>query len=93
VCVLPGDRIRAGQMLGRVGNSGASLQPHLHFQVMASPDPFPLFANLVPFAISRADLVGPDSISGVEFHPPQNGDVFRFGPDDAVEGTPAAEPS
>jgi murein DD-endopeptidase MepM/ murein hydrolase activator NlpD len=40
--------------LGVVGNSGSSLQPHLHFQVMNTPDPFPLFRNLVPFALSSA---------------------------------------
>lgn len=33
-------------LLGKVGNSGSSLQPHLHFQVMNSPDHFPLFKNL-----------------------------------------------
>lgn len=52
VCVRPGDIVRSGGPLGKVGNSGSSLQPHLHFQVMDTPDPFPLFKNLVPFAIS-----------------------------------------
>lgn len=54
VCVRAGDMVRSGDLLGQVGNSGSSLQPHLHFQVMSSPDPFPLFKNLVPFAISSA---------------------------------------
>ena len=54
VCVRPGDIVCDGDLLGKVGNSGASLQPHLHFQVMNCPDPFPLFKNLVPFAISAA---------------------------------------
>jgi hypothetical protein len=52
VCVHPGDMVRSGDQLGLVGNSGSSLQPHLHFQVMNSSDPFPLFKNLVPFVIS-----------------------------------------
>jgi len=47
--VTTGDRVSAGDLLGEVGNSGASLQPHLHFQVMSSADPFPLFKNLLPF--------------------------------------------
>lgn len=51
VRVSPGDRVRNGDVLGMVGNSGSSLQPHLHFQVMASPDPFPLFKNLLPFVL------------------------------------------
>jgi hypothetical protein len=54
VLVRPGDIVRPGDVLGRVGNSGASLQPHLHFQVMATPDPFPLFKNLVPFVLNEA---------------------------------------
>ncbi|MGB4066570.1 MAG: M23 family metallopeptidase [Nitrospira sp.] len=54
VLVRPGDIVRSGDVLGRVGNSGASLQPHLHFQVMATPDPFPLFKNLVPFVLDEA---------------------------------------
>lgn len=54
VSVRPGDTVRAGDVLGRVGNSGASLQPHLHFQVMNTPDPFPLFKNLVPFVLASA---------------------------------------
>ena len=52
VRVRPGDTVHSGDLLGTVGNSGASLQPHLHFQVMNTPDPFPLFKNLVPFALS-----------------------------------------
>ena len=31
--VKPGDRIRRGQVLGLVGNSGNSAAPHLHFHV------------------------------------------------------------
>ena len=54
VCVRAGDIVRSGDPLGKVGNSGSSIQPHLHFQVMNTPDPFPLFKNLVPFAISSA---------------------------------------
>lgn len=52
VRVKSGQRVEAGEQLGEVGNSGSSLQPHLHFQVMNSPDPFPLFQNLMPFALS-----------------------------------------
>lgn len=34
VSVKPGDRVTAGQPIGRVGNSGASGSPHLHFTMM-----------------------------------------------------------
>jgi murein DD-endopeptidase MepM/ murein hydrolase activator NlpD len=33
VRVRRGDRVRAGDLLGRVGNSGNSTEPHLHFHV------------------------------------------------------------
>jgi murein DD-endopeptidase MepM/ murein hydrolase activator NlpD len=30
--VRPGQRVRAGELLGRCGNSGNSSEPHLHLQ-------------------------------------------------------------
>ncbi|MFC8627835.1 M23 family metallopeptidase [Streptomyces anulatus] len=36
--VKAGDTVRAGQRLGRVGNSGNTTEPHLHFQLMDGPD-------------------------------------------------------
>ena len=56
VRVCPGDMVRNGAVLGMVGNSGSSLQPHLHFQVMDSPDPFPLFKNLLPFVLASCQV-------------------------------------
>ncbi|HKG52243.1 MAG TPA: M23 family metallopeptidase [Actinomycetales bacterium] len=35
--VKVGDRVRRGQVLGLLGNTGSSTHPHLHFQVMDSP--------------------------------------------------------
>lgn len=35
--VKKGDRVRKGQLLGKLGNSGNSVGPHLHFQVCNSP--------------------------------------------------------
>ncbi|WP_434091176.1 M23 family metallopeptidase [Streptomyces flaveus] len=37
--VREGDRVSAGQQIARCGNSGNSSEPHLHFQLMDSPDP------------------------------------------------------
>lgn len=39
VCVREGDRVEAGDEIGRVGNSGNSTMPHLHFQLMSHSDP------------------------------------------------------
>ncbi|MFJ9636739.1 M23 family metallopeptidase [Streptomyces sp. NPDC101178] len=36
--VQAGDTVRAGQEIGRVGNSGNSSEPHLHLQLMDGPD-------------------------------------------------------
>jgi murein DD-endopeptidase MepM/ murein hydrolase activator NlpD len=35
--VKPGDRILAGDVLGRVGNSGNSSEPHIHIHLQDSP--------------------------------------------------------
>ncbi|WAZ22681.1 M23 family metallopeptidase [Streptomyces cinnabarinus] len=37
--VAEGDRVRAGQVLARCGNSGNSSEPHVHFQLMDGSDP------------------------------------------------------
>ena len=50
VAVAPGDRVRAGQQIGRVGNSGYSTEPHLHIHAQhggggadfLAADPLPL---------------------------------------------------
>ncbi|WP_067535219.1 M23 family metallopeptidase [Nocardia crassostreae] len=47
ILVRPGDRVRAGQPIARVGNSGNSTEPHLHFQLMDSLDP--TSARGIPF--------------------------------------------
>jgi murein DD-endopeptidase MepM/ murein hydrolase activator NlpD len=38
VTVAPGQRVAPGDVLGQVGHSGNSTAPHLHFQLMDSPD-------------------------------------------------------
>lgn len=39
VSVATGDDVRAGDLLGRVGHTGNSTAPHLHFQLMDGADP------------------------------------------------------
>lgn len=38
VRVKAGERVKRGQVVGRVGNSGDARQPHLHFQLTNNPD-------------------------------------------------------
>lgn len=42
VCVQPGERVRAGQVVGRAGNSGRSTEPHLHVHAERNGDAIPL---------------------------------------------------
>jgi hypothetical protein len=39
ICVSEGEKVKTGQIIGRVGHSGNSNAPHLHFQLMDNIDP------------------------------------------------------
>jgi hypothetical protein len=56
--VKAGDRVQRGQALARIGNSGDSRKPHLHFQVTTSPKL--LAGEGVPYLISRYRIKLPD---------------------------------
>jgi Peptidase family M23 len=45
-----GDRVRAGQVLGLLGNTGNTDAPHLHFHIMDGPSP--LQSNGLPFVFT-----------------------------------------
>lgn len=78
VRVHVGDAVRAGDQVGEVGNSGSSLQPHLHFQVMNNEHPFPLFKHLVPFTFREVrKRIGREwkTLSNAEL---SNGDHLRL---------------
>lgn len=34
VAVKVGEKVKKGQVIGRLGNSGSTTEPHLHFQLM-----------------------------------------------------------
>jgi hypothetical protein len=51
VVVQVGDSVAAGQLLGKLGNSGSSSAPHLHFQVMDEPSP--LAGRGLPFVFDH----------------------------------------
>ena len=54
VKVKVGDRLTTGQTLGSLGNTGNSDAPHLHFELMSTPDP--LRSNGLPFVFDKFRL-------------------------------------
>jgi murein DD-endopeptidase len=51
-----GDRVRRGQVLGLLGNSGNSTEPHLHFHLADANSP--LASEGIPYEHERFDVVG-----------------------------------
>ena len=56
VTVKIGDIVKAGTLLGRLGSSGNSTAPHLHFGIVDQQDP--TTANSLPFVIDNFELTG-----------------------------------
>jgi hypothetical protein len=54
--VSRGDRVAEGQLLGRIGNSGNSGGPHLHFQLTDAAEP--LSGEGLPFSWQAFELIG-----------------------------------
>ncbi|HTG94766.1 MAG TPA: M23 family metallopeptidase [Pyrinomonadaceae bacterium] len=54
--VKNGDKVRRGQVLGLVGNSGNSTEPHLHFHISNANSP--LGSEGLPYALSSFEVQG-----------------------------------
>jgi len=68
VLVEVGDQVRRGEVIGRIGNSGNSTEPHLHFHVSDSPEP--LLGEGRPYLIEAFDSAVPVS--------PGNGTTLEY---------------
>lgn len=53
--VKAGEHVRRGQVLARIGASGAAREPHLHFEVTTSSKP--LIGEGIPYVIDRYTLM------------------------------------
>ncbi|MBL8269638.1 M23 family metallopeptidase [Steroidobacter sp.] len=62
--VKVGDKVRRGQVLGLVGNTGNSTEPHLHFHISNSPEP--LAAEGFPYALPAFEVQGSVQLLGEE---------------------------
>jgi Peptidase family M23 len=69
VRVSAGEQVRRGQVLGLVGNSGLSSEPHLHFHIVDGPGvPARLGGDGVPFLFDRFSFDA--HVAGLEEDPP-----------------------
>lgn len=73
IAVLPGEIVRRGQAIGRVGSTGNSTGSHLHFEIHAAGtgpiDPYPL----VSAACGASDPLGPRGRVAQESSTPEAG--------------------
>lgn len=65
--VRVGARLWPGDLIGRVGNSGNSSNPHLHFQVMDAPSSSFVDATGLPFVFDTQLLEGTVPVQDVDF--------------------------
>jgi hypothetical protein len=65
VRVTAGGKVKRGDLLGKVGNTGNTSAPHLHFHVMDGPSP--LTANGIPYVIDRFRIRAIDKAGTADF--------------------------
>jgi hypothetical protein len=75
VAVHEGQTVRVGGIIGRVGHTGNSTSPHLHFQLMDAADP--LVARGVPCAFAAYEVLRGDAWILVERGVPGKAERIR----------------
>lgn len=75
IAIQQGERVKAGEAIAAIGNSGNTIQPHLHFQLTKDSDPFT--AIPLPFVFAGFDKKEGRSWKREQLALPRNGQVFR----------------
>lgn len=70
--VRPGDQVKKGAVLGKLGNTGNTSAPHLHFHIMNRPSP--MAADGLPYVIDTFDFSGQVDIGAFDAAPSLEGD-------------------
>ncbi len=65
VAVTAGAKVKRGDLLGKVGNSGNTQAPHLHLHVMDGPSP--LLSNGIPYVFDEFKLTAIDKAGTADF--------------------------
>jgi hypothetical protein len=65
VKVAAGSKVKVGDLLGKVGNTGNTSAPHLHFHVMDGPSP--LQSNGIPYIINHFAVTAIDKAGTADF--------------------------
>jgi hypothetical protein len=72
VSLAPGARVKRGQVLGKLGNTGNTSAPHLHFHLMEGPSV--LGSNGIPYEIDAFELAGQVPVAEFTAAPTIDGD-------------------
>lgn len=64
VRVARGDHVKAGEVIGELGNSGNTSAPHLHIHVMDGPSA--IASDGLPYVIDRFDLAGQINVAAFD---------------------------
>lgn len=74
VRVKSGDRVKRGKVVAQLGNSGWSMSPHLHYQLMSGPNP--LTAEGLPACFSDFDLIVGSKRIHIPYGAPETGEII-----------------
>jgi hypothetical protein len=75
--VKQGDHVQRGQVLGRIGNTGSSFAPHLHFEITTSNSP--LRGEGLPYALDAYTETAKDGAIEKRMHElPLDGTLVTF---------------